>query len=71
MTENGTQVAEQTDATTKDSVDRDAILREIVGEAHRPTSPRSLFERANDYVPTRVRPASVLFARHRVASFLG
>jgi len=58
MSENGTQVVEQTEVTTKDSVDRDAILREIVGKAHRPISPRSIFERANDYVPTRVRAAS-------------
>ena len=59
MSENGARVVEQTGATTKDSVDRDEILREIVGGVHRPVSPRSLFERANDYVPTKVRAASV------------
>ena len=59
MSENGAQVVERTETTTRDSVDRDAILREIVDGVHRPTSPRSLFERANDYVPTKVRAALV------------
>lgn len=59
MSENGAQVVEQTETTTKDSVDRDAILREVVGGVYRPASPRSMFERANDYVPTKVRAASV------------
>ena len=59
MSKNGAQVVEQTETTAGDSVDRDAMLREIVGGAHRPTSPRSLFERAHDYVPTKVRAALV------------
>ena len=59
MSKSAAHMADQSNADTTDSVDRDAALKEIVGEKYRPTSPRSLFERANEYVPTKVRAASV------------
>ncbi len=53
------QMVENVNNDTTDSVDRDAILNQIVGNKYRPTSPRSIFERANEYVPTKVRAASI------------
>ncbi len=41
--------------TPTDDEDRDSALRRIVGDDHRPTNPRNLFDRANEYVPTKVR----------------
>ena len=59
MADNQAQVAELEVENTTTGTSRDAALREIVGGTYRPTSPRSVFERANEYVPTRVRAASI------------
>lgn len=59
MAENQEQVVDRPEQDTRTGSDSDAMLREIVGGKYRPTSPRSLFERANEYVPTRVRAASI------------
>ena len=40
--------------------DRDKVLKEIVDGNHCSPSPRNLFAKANQYVPTRVRAASVV-----------
>jgi hypothetical protein len=47
------------EAENEQGPDRDGALREIVGGRYRATSPRSAFERSNQYVPTRVRAAIV------------
>lgn len=58
MSNDTAQVVDRPSKDTTNGVDRDAELRKIVDGTYRPTSPRSLFERANQYVPTRVRAAS-------------
>jgi hypothetical protein len=47
------------DAERNAQTDRDAALKHLVGGTYRPTSPRNAFEKANEYVPTRVRAALV------------
>lgn len=59
MTERSEQAVDRESTDTADNIDMDAALRKIVGGKYRPTSPRSLFEKATEYVPTKVRAASV------------
>lgn len=59
MGDNTPQVVQESTQSPKDDTDRDQTLRHIVNGKYRPPSPRSLFERANEYVPTRVRAANM------------